>query len=167
MKLSKMLCASLVALAALALSADGAFAQNNNTCWEFVTWNAVTWTGSAPNSHGCAPIGSTMTGTTCATAGGGQPVSGTTIEVAASQCHEDTRKAFQASTLWATAALACPRFPGQTLEALAIDRFKEIAETPQLYNRVDGFKVKCDLTGVPVPHTEAPYTGLVGDVPPY
>jgi hypothetical protein len=169
MKLPAMLCASCVAMSALVLSAGSAAAQNNYTCWAFVTFEAVK--GSAVVQSGFNPLvnpTSLMTGTS-ANPGGGFPVSGLSIEVAASNCHANTRASFAKDTVWgytpAHLATLCASHKGETVTVWAIDRFKEIAETPQLYNRVAEYKVTCTATGAAGASTSD--ETLAGDVKPF
>jgi hypothetical protein len=70
----------------------------------------------------------------------------------ASECHQYTRTLFQGNAAWGTPSLVCANsngrnFTGPTITVWAIDRFKEISETPQLYNRVISYVVDCALTG--------------------
>jgi hypothetical protein len=171
MKLSAMLCASLTAMAAFALSAGGAVAQGavapnkctaspfDCTCEEFVTFTD----GGSPAVTGIEPLGTkSVSGVVT-----GKP---TTIENAASACHEATRIAFMNNLAWSDPYQVClnsngRKFKGETRTVWAIDRFKEISETPQLYNRVLGYTVKCDPSGVVLSFT--PINALAGGVKPF
>ena len=129
MKLCPLLCAVVVALAALVPSAEGALARPY-TCMEFVTWQA----GSVA---GLTQIGTTM-------------VSGST---ATSKCHAATRQALQSSPEWSDPNQLCLSsgqpdkygrvFTSPSRTVWAIDRFKEMPSTPQRYNRVDALTVTC------------------------
>ncbi len=124
-------------------------AANSFTCWTFVTWKAT-----PGSSMGTVPIAPT-TGTV-STPGGGQTVSGATITLAATACHHDASNAFHASA-WSNPNRVCASRGGQTVTVWAIDRFREIAETPQRYNRVAGYTVRCIGTAGTV--TQATFMG--------
>src|SRR2546423_945490 len=68
-------------------------------------------------------------------------VSGNPIAVAASACHDFTRKAFAANLNWSDPAKLCSRYPSGTVRRVeAIDRFQEFG-APTAYNRVGGYTV--------------------------
>ncbi len=159
MKLSPIVCASFVALAALALTGANAQAPpktaNNYTCWAFVTWKDAQQTGfnpiTGPNGNG------PMTGSSASYSAKQSPnVNGATISAAASMCHGLARNAFLADKAWSDPDQVCEseNNPGKpdkygrtftgTVTVWAIDRFKEISETPQKYNRVDSYVVRCN-----------------------
>ena len=128
---------------------------NNYQCWEFATWKtSLGTTGVNPLIPPMAgPMSLYLPGTL--TTPGGEPVSGATIEAAASDCHAKTRAHFKADTKWAMSnynALCSSTFkPGQsgTITVYAIDRFREIAENPQRYNKVAGYVVTCGNSVTP------------------
>jgi hypothetical protein len=172
-----LLTAVVLAPAAFALSAGGAFAQNNYTCMQFVTWETLN--GTTVVQTGFNPMEPPMTGTG-PNAGGGEPVGGATIELAASECHEKTRTTFMNNLAWSDPYQICMsqngaadkfgrKFTGETRTIWVIDRFKEISETPQLYNRVLGYTVTCTAppgqAGVVVTFT--PINALAGGVKPF
>jgi hypothetical protein len=71
-------------------------------------------------------------------------VSGTPIAVAASACHDFTRKAFAANLDWSDPVKVCARYPSGTPRRVeAIDNFKELGTTNG-YNRVGGYTVVCN-----------------------
>ena len=71
-------------------------------------------------------------------------VTGSPIAVAASACHDFTRKAFAANVNWSDPAKVCSRYPSGTVRRVeAIDHFKEFGETGN-YNRVAGYTVVCN-----------------------
>jgi hypothetical protein len=71
-------------------------------------------------------------------------VSGNPIAVAASACHDFTRKAFAANLNWSDPAKVCARYPsGSVRRVEAIDNFKELG-TSGGYNRVAGYTVVCN-----------------------
>jgi len=71
-------------------------------------------------------------------------VSGSTITIAASACHDFTRKAFAANLDWSDPAKVCARYPSGTLRRVeALDNFKELGSTGG-YNRVGGYTVVCN-----------------------
>ena len=71
-------------------------------------------------------------------------VSGNPIAVAASACHDFTRKAFAANANWSDPAKVCARYPSSTPRRVeALDHFKEIGGPPN-YNRVGGYSVTCN-----------------------
>lgn len=71
-------------------------------------------------------------------------VSGTPIAVAASACHDFTRKQFAANLDWSDPARVCARYPSGTVRRVeALDRFKEIG-TDGNFNRVGGYTVICN-----------------------
>jgi hypothetical protein len=71
-------------------------------------------------------------------------VSGTPIAVAASACHDFTRKAFAANVNWSDPAKVCARYPsGSVRRVEALDNFAELGTTGG-YNRVGGYTVVCN-----------------------
>lgn len=71
-------------------------------------------------------------------------VSGTPIAVAASACHDFTRKAFAANQNWSDPAKVCSRYPSGTVRRVeALDHFQELGNTAG-YNRVGGYTVVCN-----------------------
>jgi hypothetical protein len=71
-------------------------------------------------------------------------VTGSPIAVAASACHDFTRKAFAANLNWSDPAKLCSRYASGTVRRVeAIDNFKEVG-TPGNYNRVGGYTVVCN-----------------------
>ena len=71
-------------------------------------------------------------------------VTGNPIAVAASACHDFTRKAFAANVNWSDPAKVCGRYPSSTPRRVeAIDHFKEVGGPPN-YNRVGGYTVVCN-----------------------
>jgi len=71
-------------------------------------------------------------------------VSGSPIAVAASACHDFTRKAFAANLDWSDPVKLCSRYPSSTLRRVeALDNFKELGTTAG-YNRVGGYTVVCN-----------------------
>jgi len=71
-------------------------------------------------------------------------VSGTPIAVAASACHDFTRKAFAANLDWSDPAKLCSRYPSGTVRRVeALDNFQELGTTGG-YNRVGGYTVVCN-----------------------
>lgn len=147
-----------VLLAPLTGSVGPAVAANNYTCGAFVTWKTnLGQTGINPMPP--------MTGVSAdyvplwKPSIPGIPVSGATITAAATACHAATRAAFQANAAWYVPANVCASqgghadqwgrvFNGETRTVWAVDRFKEIAESPQKYNRVDSYTVTCGPTVV-------------------
>jgi hypothetical protein len=75
---------------------------------------------------------------------GTSKVSGTPVAVAASACHDFTRKAFAANTDWSNPDKVCARYPSGTLRTvLALDHFEEMGHSNG-YNRVAGFSCLCN-----------------------
>jgi hypothetical protein len=73
-------------------------------------------------------------------------VSGTPVAVAASACHDFTRKAFAANADWSNPDKVCARYPSGTLRTvLALDYFQELGHTNG-YNRVAGFSCLCNAS---------------------
>jgi hypothetical protein len=71
-------------------------------------------------------------------------VSGNPIAVAASACHDFTRKAFAANLDWSDPSRLCARYPSSTVRRVeALDNFKEFG-TAGGYNRVGGYTVVCN-----------------------
>lgn len=71
-------------------------------------------------------------------------VSGNPIAVAASACHDFTRKAFAANLNWSDPVKVCQRYPAGTERRVeALDNFKELG-TSGGYNRVAGYTVVCN-----------------------
>lgn len=71
-------------------------------------------------------------------------VSGNPIAVAASACHDFTRKAFAANLNWSDPVKVCRRYPAGTERRVeALDNFKELGTTGG-YNRVAGYTVVCN-----------------------
>lgn len=115
---------------ALALTPTSALAANNYSCEAFITYK---------DSGGHTGIQSL---------GPDTPVSGATITLAATACHLHARQLFQNNVAWYTPSLVCANsngrnFTGPNITVWAIDRFKEISESPQRYNRVDSYVVNC------------------------
>jgi hypothetical protein len=140
------------AFAGLTGSVGQAVAQNTYTCMGFVTWK------TSAGQTGINPYPEVT-------------VSGNLIRIAASACHGATNTSFQGDPGWTPQAV-CKSYPGhpddygrtfngitRTMEVWAIDRFKEIAETPQLYNRVYAYTVTC-RDGQPLLKTLKKYPGL-------
>ena len=81
---------------------------------------------------------------------GGKAILGTTtvtgnpIAVAASACHDFTRKAFAANKDWSDPNRICARSPSSSVRRVeALDSFQGIG-SPGNYNRVDGYTVVCN-----------------------
>lgn len=146
-----------VVFAGLTGSVGQAVAQSY-TCMGFVTWKSTPLSPPGPVQTGINPYPEVQ-------------VSGNPIRIAASDCHGKTNTSFKADPGWTPKAV-CQSYPGhpdaygrtfngirRTMIVWAIDRFKEIAETPQLYNRVNGYTVRCQ-DGQVVPRTLQWYPGL-------
>lgn len=120
--------------AALIGSAGSAAAQNNHMCDESVTFT------DHKGVHGLESLGPQ------------KQVSGTTIEKAASDCHDDTWKSFSSNAAWFDPSNVCQAyaghpdqwgrtFTGDERTVWAIDKFADINNG---YNRVSAYTVKCD-----------------------
>src|SRR3954451_6487647 len=71
-------------------------------------------------------------------------VTGSPIAVAASACHDFTRKAFAANLDWSDPVKLCSRYASGTVRRVeALDNFKELGTTAG-YNRVGGYTVVCN-----------------------
>ena len=132
MKLLSIVCASLVASVAFALTAHTAFAANEHVCVSIVDWKDVT-----AGTTGHSPLGTSN-------------VSGGTIGAAASQCHGNTLAAFVANKDWSAPDQICANTKGRNFKASikvvvwALDQFQD---TPGNWNRVEGYYVECGLMG--------------------
>lgn len=114
-KLSIIVMAALASLAAMSLAAADTY-----TC-----------VASVATEGGIQPLGTTK-------------VSGTPIRIAASACHEFTRKAFAANKDWSDPDKVCARYPSATTRTvMALDHFQELGTTNG-YNRVAGYSCLCD-----------------------
>jgi hypothetical protein len=140
-------------------------ATGKYTCWEFVTWRLLPSgpTGTNPIENPQAgPNQGPMHGTWSNFTGGRKVNS-------ASECHGMTRDDFKNSERWSPKSVCesmtqvplgntvpSPGVPGLPngggltvkyvpgiVEVWALDRFKEISENPQKYNKVAGYKVDC------------------------
>jgi len=110
---------NVVLILSLCLVAGSAMAQS------------YTCIATVATDGGKAPLGSTT-------------VTGTPIAVAASACHDFTRKAFAANKDWSDPAKLCARYPSKDVRRVeALDEFKEIPN-PNTYNRVAGYTVVCN-----------------------
>jgi hypothetical protein len=140
--LASVLTGVAVGFAGLAGGAGQAVAQQSYTCMGFVTFTSTPTLPAGPAQTGMNPYPEVQ-------------VSGNPIRIAASACHGKTRTSFLADPGWTPQAV-CQSYSGhpdafgrtfngivRTMAVCAIDRFKEIAETPQRYNRVDRFTVTC------------------------
>jgi hypothetical protein len=129
-----------VVFAGLTGSAGQAVAQSY-TCMGFVTFKSTPTLPAGSPQTGMNPYPEVQ-------------VSGNPIRIAASACHGQTNTSFTTDPGWTPQAV-CESF-GQpdrfgrtfhgtvrTMAVCAIDRFKEIAQTPQLYNRVNRYTVTC------------------------
>ena len=157
---------------------------NKYTCMEFVTWRTSNNASMSPVlQSGLNPLEPPMTGTYASYAAnpasaGGVTVSGATIETAATDCHGKTAATFNANPAYGESfctSTSCPVcvsqngqadsygrvFQGAFREVYAIDRFLEIAETPQHYNKVAGYKVQCNAIVV------TPENTLQGNIAPF
>jgi hypothetical protein len=95
------------------------------------TGNSYTCIASVATEGGIQVLGTTK-------------VTGNPIAVAASACHDFTRKAFAANTDWSNPDKVCARYPSGTLRTvLALDHFQEVGHTNG-YNRVAGFSCLCN-----------------------
>jgi hypothetical protein len=110
-------------IAAMTGTVRPAAAANNYTCQEWLN-----------TQEGTATPKLVLMGTT--------PVSGGTLEIAASACHLAAWNAFQADP-FGTPATVCTTHPHSNFEVQAMDDFVQIAQTPRLYNRVSGYELKC------------------------
>jgi hypothetical protein len=158
--LASVLTGVAVVFAGLTGSAGQAVAQSY-TCMGFVTFKSTPTLPPGPPQTGINPYPEVQ-------------VSGNPIRVAASACHGATNTSFKADPGWTPQAV-CESF-GQpdkfgrtfngtvrTMAVCAIDRFKEIAQPTQLYNRVNRYTVTC-RSGKAV--NVKWYPGLVGGVLP-
>jgi hypothetical protein len=120
----------------------GQAAAQSYTCMGFVTFKSTPTLPPGPPQTGINPYAEVQ-------------VSGNPIRIAASDCHGKTNTSFQGDPGWTPQAV-CESYSGhpdkfgrtftgivRTMDVWAIDQFKEIAETPQLYNRVNRYTVTC------------------------
>src|ERR1700674_3028323 len=158
--------AAVSVFAGLSGSVGPAVAQKKDpsyTCMGFVTWTSTPVTPSGQVQTGINPYPQ-------------KQVSGATITAAASACHGLTNQTnFIPDQGWLPNAV-CESTPGhpdkfgrtfngdsRRMAVCAIDRFKEISQTPQRYNRVNRYTVSCK-GGAVVSVTQHP--GLVNNVLP-
>jgi hypothetical protein len=64
-----------------------------------------------------------------------------------SQCHQYARQAFAGNAAWHAPTKVCSRYPGQSVEVMASDYYKEMGKAGGV-NHVDSYKVQCAGTVV-------------------